>query len=114
MEDELTAQDISKIGIDGLGRLIVYPKPSAGVDYAFIHRAGMEVNWDPQSKCIVTPVPREWSPAQWFAQIFRALKSEYGVRLVVSDDTKWENLSPHDQNAIEMYLTSDNATGKTR
>ena len=42
MEDELTAQDISKIGIDGLGRLIVYPKPSTGLDYAFIHRAGME------------------------------------------------------------------------
>jgi hypothetical protein len=77
MEDELTAQDITKIGIDDLGRLIVYPKLS-GQDYAFIYRAGMEVNWDPQSKCLFTPVPREWSLAQWFAQIFRAMKSEYG------------------------------------
>jgi Integron Cassette Protein Hfx_Cass5 len=114
MEDELTAQDITKIGIDDLGRLIVYPKLSAGQDYAFIYRAGMEVNWDPQSKCLFTPVPREWSLAQWFAQIFRAMKSEYGVRLVVSDDTKWEKLSPNDQNAMEMYLRSDDATGKTR
>jgi hypothetical protein len=114
MESELTAQDISKIGIDGLGRLTVYPKLSADQDYAFIYRAGMEVNWDPQSKCLFTPVLREWSPARWFAQIVRAMKSEYGVRLVVSDATKWENLSPHDQNAMEIYLRSDAATGKTR
>jgi hypothetical protein len=114
MNDELTAQGISKIGIDGLGRLVVYLKLSARQDYAFIYRAGMEVNWDQLSKCLVAPVLREWSPAQWFAQIFRAMKSEYRVRLVVSDDTKWENLSPHDQNAIEMYLTSDDATGKSR
>jgi hypothetical protein len=114
MDDELTAQNISKIEIDGLGRLIVYPKLFEGQDYAFIYRAAMEVNWDPKSRCLVTPVPREWSPAQWFAHLCRAMKSEYGVRLVVSDDTKWENLSPHDQHAMEMYLVSDDATGKAR
>jgi hypothetical protein len=36
MENELTAQDITRIEIDDLGRLIVYPKLSAGQDYAFI------------------------------------------------------------------------------
>jgi Integron Cassette Protein Hfx_Cass5 len=76
MEDELTAQDISKSEIDGLGWLIIYPKLSPGQDYAFIYRARMEVNRDLQSKCVVTPVPREWSATQWCAQIFRALKSE--------------------------------------
>jgi hypothetical protein len=47
MDGELTAQEISKIEIDGRGRLIVYPKLFAGQDYAFIYRAAMDVNWPP-------------------------------------------------------------------
>jgi hypothetical protein len=98
IEEALKTLDIAKIGIAALGRLVVYPKLPTGRDLAFIYRAATEVNWD----------------AGWFKQIFRAVRGEYGISLSVSDNTKWEDISPDDRNAIEAFLRTDGATGPAR
>jgi Integron Cassette Protein Hfx_Cass5 len=114
MEEALKTLDIAKIGIDAQGRLVVYPKLPTGRDFAFIYRAAMEVNWDAESKFLFAPIPREWSQVEWFKQIFRAARGEYGISLFVSDNTKWEDISPDDRNAIEAFLRTDGANGPAR
>jgi hypothetical protein len=43
-DSELKFHDMSKIGIDALGRLVITPKRSAGENYESIYGAGMEVS----------------------------------------------------------------------
>lgn len=85
----MTEETISEIGVDDDGRLFVRPSRSS---FDHIHRAAMEVNWDPSKHRLFSPKPREWSHARWFAQILAAAADEYGVRLRLSADTEWTDV----------------------
>jgi len=80
---------IALIEIDASGRLCVSPKSAS---YPFVYRAAMEVHWDPHSKYLHSPSPREWSYARWLRQIRDAVKSEYGVTLIFTPQTQWRNI----------------------
>lgn len=95
--------EIAKVGVDSAGRLSVQPLLPAGTDFDQIYRAAMEVSWDASSKHLVSPVPREWSQADWFKQIVRAVLSEYGTRLYLCPATQWVNVSPGDRAEIERW-----------
>jgi hypothetical protein len=79
---------IAQVSVDKAGRLLVVPRVPPGDDFAYIYRAGME-SWDPQTRALVAPTPREWSYARWFQQIVRAAADEYGVRLHFDGSTSW-------------------------
>jgi hypothetical protein len=80
----MKADDI--VEIDASGRLCVSAKSSS---YPFIYRAAKEVHWDPHSKYLHSPLPREWPYTQRHRQIREAVKGEYGV---ITPQTQWSNI----------------------
>ena len=88
----MTEDRIVKVEIDDDGKLCVYPETQ---DFAFIYRAGTEVGWDPQRRCLLSPKPREWSHARWFTKIVATSADEYGVELQLTLQTDWINV-PND------------------
>lgn len=103
---ELLADEVA---IDALGRLIVRPVLPSGEEFEFIYRAAMQVAWDPVGRCLVTPIPQEWSSARWFKQVADALRGEYHRCLVVSADTRWSNVPPLTRAEIEAGFRSEPA-----
>jgi hypothetical protein len=95
--------EIVKVAVDSAGQLCVQPLLPAGTDFAYIYRAAMEVRWDAASRQLMAPAPREWSQADWFRQIARAVLDEYGVRLYFSPATQWVNVSPEVRAEIETW-----------
>lgn len=97
----MTEDRIVSVEIDGEGRLCVTPQNE---DFASIYRAAMEVGWDPVRRCLVSPVPREWTYPMWFRQILAAAADEYGVRLTLMPETIWRNVSTSER--LEMSAIS--------
>lgn len=79
---------ISEIGIDGNGRLYVTPST---IQFPFIYREAMQVQWNAKSNRLYSPAPHQWSYLQWFEQIIRAA-SEQGCQLLITNDTTWKNI----------------------
>lgn len=100
--------EIGEVVVEANGQLSVYPLLPPREGFEHIYRAAMEVSWDPASKRLVTPSPRQWGPADWFIQIVRAVQSEYGVRLYVSAATRFVNVSPAERQKIESLSAVDN------
>ena len=82
-------EQIAEIGVDASGRLYVTP---ANGSYPFIYRSGMEVNWDEKGKFLFSPKPKEKTYAWWFKHILSAVSGEYGVSLVITSNTRWQNI----------------------
>ena len=74
-----------------LGRLLVTPE--LGTDYAHIYRAAVGVNWSLEYSYLFSPQPREWSYIDWFENIYVAVRSEYGDRLIITQETMWINVA---------------------
>jgi Integron Cassette Protein Hfx_Cass5 len=90
---------IAEIRIDATERLCVLPKSSS---FPNIYRAGMEVHWDAKGQYPYSPKPREWSYVRWFQQILAAVKGEYGCTLVITPETRWQNID----DALKIMITS--------
>ena len=99
--------EIATVAIDSAGQLFVQPLLPSGTDFAYIYRAAMEVRWNSVSRQLMAPAPREWSQAEWFKQIVRAVRDEYGVQLFLSPATQWANVSPQDRAEIESWVSSE-------
>jgi hypothetical protein len=98
---------VSAIG--GQDQLVVCPSDDPTGMFPYVYRSGTGVRWDAQCKSFVSPVPREWSHVNCFSQILTAVKSEIGVRLVLSHSTRWRNVPVETQHAIEL-AASESAT----
>jgi integron cassette Hfx-like protein len=70
--------EIAKVAVDSAGQLSVQPLLPGDTDFAHIYRAAMDVRWDAASRQLLAPAAREWSQADWFKQIARAVRDEYG------------------------------------
>jgi hypothetical protein len=105
MRAQIGQLEIEKIHVDPWGRLFVQPRILADEDFAFIYRAAMEVSWDPLSRSLFAPVPREWSQVQWYKQIVAAVADEYGTELYVTARTQWQNVSVEERREIEAWST---------
>jgi len=81
---------LKSIEVDDSGRLLL--KPESGVDYAYIYRAAVGVNWSPELSCLFAPQPKEWSYVDWFENIYAAVRSEYGDQLFITSTTIWRNV----------------------
>lgn len=94
----MTRDEITDVEIDGEGRLHIRPLKE---DLPHIWRAAMEVHWDPASRTLYGPKPREWTYPMWFRQIVAAAADEYGVKLSLSATTRWSNVPSDLRNEIE-------------
>ncbi len=82
----MTQEEIAEIGTDAGGSLFVRPRSQT---FPFIYRSAMGVHWDEARAVLFGQTPREWSQARGFEQIVEAVKSEYGISLVLCDSTVW-------------------------
>ena len=89
---------VAAIEIDASGRIHVAPSES---QFPHIYREAMEVSWNDATKTLHSPVPREWTYAQWLRQIFAAA-AEQGTQLALSPQTEWINVS----NDLQVDLTN--------
>jgi hypothetical protein len=80
--------EISEVGIDDRGRLYVRPETTT---FPYIWREAMEVHWDVEGGFLYSPVPREWSYADWFTQIVSAAR-EQAWDLHLTPRTQWANV----------------------
>jgi hypothetical protein len=92
---------IEEVSVDPLGCLVVRPRLSTNADLAFIYRAAADISWNPESRSLIAPAPKEWSYADWFDQMRFAVSSEYGQRLTLTADTAWANVPDEVRAEIE-------------
>jgi len=90
--------NIQEIKIDETGRLCV--TPSNG-NFGQIFRSAMEIHWDTAGSFLYSPVNmKDWKYIDWYRQIVKAVKEEYGCLLIVTDETNWVDV-PED---IEIQI----------
>ncbi len=107
----MRTEDIVEIGILEGGGLYVRP---AETSFDQIYRAAMQIDWDDRLGRLVSPKPEkppyanwhEWTYADWLRQIVAAAKGEYGVRLVSTRRTRWNNLSQPLISELKKVLAS--------
>ena len=94
--------EVREIWIDNEGRLCARLADES-LDLTHIYRASASgVVWDEQARAVCSPVPREWSQADWFVQIVEDARSEYGVDLVLVDSTLWRGMSAESRTSIDV------------
>lgn len=79
---------IEAVGIDQDGRLWIKPKSAL---FPYIYREAIDVNWDEQTRQLLSPKPKEWSYIDWFKQIKGAGRLQ-GVELFIGRETVWSNI----------------------
>ncbi len=94
----MVTDQITDVEIDAEGRLRIR---LAKQDLSQIWRAAAEIGWDPETRALYGPKPREWSYAKWFQHLVAAACDEYGVTLRLSPETRWLNVPLDIRNAIE-------------
>ena len=91
--------NISLIFIDN-NRICI--KPQSG-DYDFVYRSAMGVYWAKENCYLFPEIQGTWSYVQWFVQILKAVKNEYGCILYITDETKWENIDDITKAEIKSF-----------
>ena len=93
--------DVARIWVSAEGRLCVRLADES-LHLTHIYRASASgVDWDPQTRAVCSPVPREWSLADWFLRIVEDARDEYGIDLVLTDVTEWRDISGEARRSIE-------------
>jgi hypothetical protein len=102
MGEQLHKVKVSEVWIDDEGRLCVRVADQS-LDLTNIYRASASgVWWDAQLRAFRSPVPRDWSHADWFVQIVKDARSEYGMDFVLTGSTVWRGLPAASQVAIQV------------
>ena len=97
----MTVDRIISVEINGEGRLCVRPATQA---FPLVYRAAMEVSWDPERGCLLSPQPRTLTYADWFRRILSAAQDEYGLRLRLTPETKWANVPDETRREMEAAV----------
>ena len=80
---------IVKISINDNGVLCLYPK---GKTFEMIYRSAMGVHWNEDECFLYHNASIEWSPLQWYYQIIKTVKNEYGIIFKIDSNIIFENL----------------------
>jgi len=91
---------ILEIGIDDKERLFIKPDKER---FTLIYRTATEVHWDNQELFLYSPKPREWTYFDWFKQITGVTETECSCKLILTDETKWTNISDELKQQIIEY-----------
>ena len=92
--------DVSEIWIEEEGRLLARLADES-LDLTHIYRTASGVNWDAQARALCSPVPRDWSHADWFVRIVKDVRSEYGIDLILVESTVWRDIPADTRTSIE-------------
>src|SRR5215213_5779639 len=90
--------DIAEVRIDAQARLCVHPATSR---FPNTHREPIGVAWDDAGGFLYSPVPREWSYADWFHQILAAASFQ-SRNLLLTPRTRWTNVPEEVRAAISL------------
>jgi len=96
-EFKMNTDEISKIIIDSNGKIRIYPVKNK---FTMIYRSAAEVHWDPNDNALHSPKPREWNYCDWFSHILSVVRDEYGIKLLITNATAWENIDVSLKNDI--------------
>ncbi|MBC2704882.1 hypothetical protein [Desulfobacula sp.] len=88
-KEERKIERIKIIRIDDEGRLHLHPEE---MEFNHIYRSAAEVHWNEETKSLYSPKPCEWTYIDWIRQILGAVRAEYGIELVIDENTSWENI----------------------
>jgi len=88
---------ITHVRIDDTGSLCI---KSVEGDFTHIYRSAMGVNWSSNQHELFFPEAREWSYARCFQQIVSAVDDEYGISLVLTSSTEWQNIPDRQRREI--------------
>ena len=101
MEGPMRGVEIGEIWIDPEGRLCAR-LGDGSLDLTHIYRASASgVVWNAQSRAVCSPVPREWSHADWFMRMVEDVWGEYGLDLVLVESTIWRDVPAETRRCIE-------------
>ncbi len=89
---------IKEIWIDNTGNLCIRPKSER---FEYIYRSAMGVYWNSSERFLYPRIIGSWSPANWFRQILKAVRDEYGCELFLTSKTRWTNVDEVTRKAIE-------------
>jgi hypothetical protein len=102
VDNHLRQAEVKQIWIDSEGRLCVQLADES-LDLSHIYRASASgVEWNEQLRAVCSPVPNEWSYADWFIQIVEDARNEYGIDVVLASATEWSGISTESRAAIEL------------
>jgi hypothetical protein len=81
---------IIEVGIDNKERLFIKPDKEV---FTLIYRTATEVHWENKEQFLYSPKPREWTYLDWFKHILSVTETECNCKLVLTENTKWTNIS---------------------
>ncbi len=90
--------EIIELGIDSNERLFIKPKNE---HFTMIYRTATEVHWDQSNLYLYSPRPRNWTYLDWFNHIINVTNNECNCKLVLTNRTKWTNISEELQRKIK-------------
>ena len=65
--------------------------------------------WNEEEASFSSPVPKQWSYADWLRDIAHCARSELGVDLYLSERTLWENVADTDREEMLEALSMPDA-----
>jgi hypothetical protein len=108
---------IAQVEVAASGLLHVKPSVPDSEGFEHIYRTATGVRWLKDQRALAPARVVELSLAQWFAEIVAAAASEYGVRLLLTPETKWVNvpeLLRSEIEAVGLALPSNTSLERTR
>ena len=88
---------IKEVGINEDKQLYIVPE---NAKFQMIYRTATEVHWNQEKEFLYSPKPREWNYFQWYKHIIEVIRNEASYNLLLTDDTKWENVPEELKNKI--------------
>ncbi len=85
--------EITKVEILPSNEISVTPITNWNDFFQFIYRTATGVVWNDENQCFMSPIPREWSHFDWYANIVTSVISDMGVNLIITPTTEWLNIS---------------------
>jgi hypothetical protein len=95
--------EIIKVEVLATNELSVTPVINWNDFFQFIYRTATGVVWYEKDQCFISPVPKEWSHFDWYANIVTSVISEMGVNLIITPETKWLNVPEDLKKEIIKY-----------
>lgn len=95
--------EITNVKILPTNELSVTPVSDSNDNFQFIYRAATGVTWNDDEQCFMSPAPKEWSYFDWYKNIIATVFSEMGINLIITPQTKWEDIPAGLQREIKEY-----------
>ena len=87
-------EEISKVEILDNEEMYVVLASGGKPMYQHVYREAAEVYWDNDIRGFKAPPPIKWTYAEWYHHIASVTSSGLGIKLELSSNTNWVNVSP--------------------